>query len=146
MDFMANRVSNLSIWKLLINFFLGNLSHGGVDLENKAWKFLGFTVFILIYLCAFQNQQKKKGQQFDSKDLTVLTLFDFIPLLTFYVMTPLEYVAINTDDEFKYFRSPFHIFWPNHKVSSKSFIGNCFFTGSSTSKSLNHHKEMHLIK
>ena len=81
------------------------------------------------------------------KPLIMLSLILYSELV-FYIMALVEYLAVNTDDELIYFRSPFHLHFPNHKVSSKSFTGNWFFPGSSASKSpkgLNHHKVMHLI-
>ena len=81
------------------------------------------------------------------KPLIVLSLILYNEL-TFYIMTLVEYLALNTDDELKYSRSPFHLHFPNHKVSSKSFTRNCFFPGSFASKSpkgLNHLKVMQLI-
>lgn len=46
----------------------------------------------------FKISRKKEKTQFNSIDLTVLNLFDFILVLTFYIMTLLEYLALNTHD------------------------------------------------
>ena len=57
------------------------------------------------------------------KPLIMLSLILYSELV-FYIMALVEYLAVNTDDELIYFRSPFHLHFPNHKVSSKSFTGN----------------------
>lgn len=64
----------------------------------------------------FKISRKKEKTQFNNIDLTVLNLFDFILGLTFYIMTLLEYLALNTHEKFKYFSCPFHIHVPNQQV------------------------------